>query len=206
MGLRCSGWSGVVSAATPMAAGHWGIGRRAERAHRRVAASSAKPPDRPPDTEDGVVSRWRVTRATAGFIARIDGVRERTGHMATVIWRELGELLLLSAGLIQLILAASLFKTAWEHQSPVSLSVLLVGSGLALAIAGTLTVFRRRRQLVHRLLGTTTTATYGLALAFLSRSDGDASADILLTFASLFGAMYLITIVFADQIATESPG
>ena len=166
-------------------------------AHAEAAQSS------PPEA----ATRWTrtaIARTITSLVDRIDGFGATIAPVAAGAWREFGSLCLLAAGLLQLILAISLARTAIDHAAPTSLYVLLLGSAGAMLISGTLTFFRRRRELIHRLLGSATTASFALALAFLSRSDGDANADALLTFSSLFGALLVVTVVFADQISPET--
>jgi peptidoglycan/LPS O-acetylase OafA/YrhL len=114
---------------------------------------------------------------------------------------------LLGAALVLLLMSMRTLSQALDPETrtgPTSIFWMPVGLSLVSAVAGVLTLFRRRRQLIHQLLGSATTGSFALALVFLSRSDGDGAADGLLTVAVIIAGLSLITVVFEDQISPQA--
>jgi hypothetical protein len=140
---------------------------------------------------------------------QLDVIRRRMSPFGQRLWREVGGTVLLAAAISELVLAYSTVRVALNSElgtRPTGLSLLLVGVSGVLVLSGVLTLFRRRRELIERLLGSSTTAAFALALVFLSRPETEATADSLLALASLFGLLLLVTVVFADRIATDGKG
>jgi hypothetical protein len=119
-------------------------------------------------------------------------------------WKQIGDFFLLATGLFELVAGWSSLQAAAkvipDSSAFLSIPALLIGGGLAVTVAGLLTLFRRRRVLLHRLLGALTTGTFGFALAMFSREDSDAAGDAFLTLAIVLGGCLLATLVFEDRI------
>jgi hypothetical protein len=143
--------------------------------------------------------------AISRFSDRLDDVRRDLEPRLRGAWGAIGEVALVATGAGQIAAGVIGLAVARDHipDSPLGVVGLFGGAGLAIFVSGVLTVFRRRRQLVHRLLGALTAGAFALALVFLSRGGADEVADGMLTAALLFGGCLLVTLVFADLIAEE---
>jgi peptidoglycan/LPS O-acetylase OafA/YrhL len=100
------------------------------------------------------------------------------------------------AGQVLLLLAIAVLLTAWHTTSEKgwpNLALLVGAAGVAMAIAGALMIFRRRRDLVEKLLAGLTAASFAIALAVASAAGPTASAEtVFQTFQpALFFAVWL---------------
>jgi cation transport ATPase len=142
----------------------------------------------------------RTTRLTQ----RMDQAKSRFESVLGAAWKEIGDVFLLATGLFELVAGWLSLQTAAKYipnsGAFLSIPALLIGGGLAVTVAGLLTLIRRRRALLHRLLGALTTGTFGFALAMFSRQDSDAAGDAFLTLAIVLGGCLLATLVFEDRI------
>ena len=151
-------------------------------------------------------SNYGLARVALGLDRLLTRIRLTMSPIVRSIWLALGSYVLLVTGLLEFAIGLLFLQLLGQHFSSSLPSVLglYAAGGLGIAVAGFLTIFRRRRQLIHRLLGTLTTGSFALGLAFLSRDGGDAAADGMLFVALMFGGCLMVTLVFAEQIAEDS--